>query len=84
MAAPEGNQNAKNARMWRDAILRETAKRGGNLSDGLAKAAVKLCDAVEAGESWAIKEYGDRVDGKPAQAVELDGRLEVSRLVIND
>ena len=82
MAAPEGNKNALNARLWRDALVRETAKRGGTLADGMAKAASLMWDKMEAGEGWALKEYGDRIDGKPAQAVEMSGQLDISRLVI--
>ena len=35
--------------------------------------AEKLVTAAEAGESWAIKEVADRIDGKPMQAVEHSG-----------
>lgn len=35
--------------------------------------AEKLVNAAEAGESWAIKEVADRIDGKPMQAVEHTG-----------
>lgn len=35
--------------------------------------AEKLVIAAEAGESWAIKEVADRIDGKPMQAVEHSG-----------
>jgi hypothetical protein len=31
--------------------------------------AEKFLDALAAGEPWAIKEWGDRNDGKPAQAI---------------
>lgn len=35
--------------------------------------AEKLVIAAEAGESWAIKEVADRIDGKPMQQVEVAG-----------
>lgn len=74
--APLGNQNATRARQWREAILRAVARKGGTVQQGLDKAADKLVDAVEQGEQWAIKEMGDRVDGKPAQQLVLNGDEE--------
>ena len=70
MAAPLGNQNAKKARLWADAIRRAVARRaGGDLSVGLDTLADKLIAAVETGDLPALKEFGDRIDGKPAQAI---------------
>jgi hypothetical protein len=70
MAAPVGNQNAKKARLWADAIRRAVARRaGGDLSVGLDTLADKLIAAVETGDLPALKEFGDRMDGKPAQAI---------------
>lgn len=42
--------------------------------------AEKLVEAAEAGESWAIREVADRIDGKPMQAIEgICGAGGVSR-----
>lgn len=38
----------------------------------------KLIAKAEAGEDSAIKEIADRMDGKPAQAVEMSGGLAIS------
>ena len=35
--------------------------------------AEKLLAAAEAGEGWALKELGDRIEGKPAQGITLSG-----------
>ena len=35
----------------------------------------KLVEAAEAGESWAIREVADRIDGKPMQAIEHSGEI---------
>jgi hypothetical protein len=40
--------------------------------------AEKLVQAAEAGESWAIKEVADRIDGKPMQAIEASVDIETS------
>jgi hypothetical protein len=88
MAAPIGNQNALKARLWRDAVLREVARQGGSLADGLAKAAAMLFQHAVNGEQWAVKELGDRIDGKPAQMlihngdedggpVQVEGRIKL-------
>lgn len=37
--------------------------------------AEKLVECAEAGESWAIKEVADRIDGKPMQAIEHSGDI---------
>jgi hypothetical protein len=40
----------------------------------LQRVANKLADLAEVGESWAVKEVADRIDGKPLQATELTGK----------
>lgn len=68
--APVGNQNAKKGRLWADAIKRAVARKyNGDLNHGLDTLAEKLIDAVATGDLPAIKEFGDRMDGKPAQAI---------------
>ena len=32
------------------------------------------------GESWATREIGDRLDGKPVQGVELDMNVKITRI----
>lgn len=70
MSAPIGNQNAKNAKIWQQAIKRALARASGeNVDSGLDKGADALVRSFIAGEQWAVKEVGDRLDGKPAQAL---------------
>lgn len=65
-----GNQNAKKAKIWADAVKRAIARKAnGDLSSGLDKLADKLVEAADAGEQWAVLELGNRLDGKPAQAI---------------
>ncbi len=33
----------------------------------------KCADEAMGGESWAVREIGDRLDGKPAQAIAIKG-----------
>jgi hypothetical protein len=63
-----GNRNARRGKAWFDALRKEIVQR-----DALADIAKKVVDAAIAGELWAIQEVGNRMDGKPAQAVEVSG-----------
>ncbi len=74
--APVGNQNAAKAKVWRAAIDRALDRRTQSRTDGIKEIdalADKLLEAVATGDLPALKEFGDRMDGKPAQAVELGG-----------
>lgn len=74
--APKGNNNATKGREFREALKRALAHRYDTASDGLMEIANKLVDAAEKGEGWAIKEIGDRIEGKPAQAMTIGGDKE--------
>jgi hypothetical protein len=73
--APVGNQNAKTAKRWQSAVTRALARlsAGVGVEAGLDQLADKLVSAAAAGEQWALREVGDRLDGKPAQAVTVAG-----------
>lgn len=72
VGAPPGNQNAAKAKVWRSAIEAALARRTLSRTDGkkeIDALAEKLLDLVAAGDLPALKEFGDRIDGKPAQAI---------------
>ena len=76
----KGNNNATRGTEWRDAIRHELARIGREIegSDpaykkGLRECASQFIKAAKEGEVWAIKELGDRTDGKAPQAVEVTG-----------
>lgn len=73
MAAPQGNQNAAKAKVWSAAIQRALDKRGVSRIEALDALAEKLLGKCDEGDLGALKELGDRLDGKPAQAVTLGG-----------
>lgn len=80
MGAPVGNKNAAKAKVWHAAILRALDKRGaGDRVAALDELAGKLLDLVATGDLQALKEFGDRLDGKPAQTIagDPDAPLEV-------
>ena len=72
-----GNPNGapKRAKIWRDAINRAIKRREQDDPQALEKLADKLLVAVDAGDVSAIKEFGDRIDGKVAQAIGGDDEL---------
>lgn len=59
----------KKAKLWRDAINRAIKRREEADPLALEKLADKLLAAVDTGDVPAMKEFGDRIDGKVAQAV---------------
>lgn len=85
MGAPVGNQNAAKAKLWSAAINRALEKRaGGDKAKALDELAEKFLAACDDGDLAAFKELGDRLDGKPAQAVSVGnepGEQFVSRIV---
>jgi hypothetical protein len=63
-------------RIWRDAIERAIMRRRGKLDlEGIDDLADKLIDAAFAGDMTAMKEFGDRMEGKPPQALEHSGSI---------
>lgn len=74
MAAPVGNQNAKKAKRWQDALVKALARF--TTDDGKIQAGQALDKIAEvvvlralAGDKDSIAEIGNRLDGKPAQAI---------------
>lgn len=77
MAAPAGNQNAAKAKMWSAAIHRALEKRGaGDKLKALDELAEKLLANCDEGDLAALKELGDRIEGKAAQSVTVAGDEE--------
>lgn len=76
--APLGNQNAAKAKVWHAAIMRALERREQSRTDGrkeIDALADELIKLVAAGDLAALKEFGDRLDGKPAQAIVGDPEL---------
>lgn len=70
MSAPLGNKNAVKNRPWSEAINRALLAEDGKRLRTIAEKIVQL---AEGGDVQALKEIGDRLDGKPAQQVQLSG-----------
>lgn len=81
--APIGNQNAAKAKVWHAAVMRALEKRGaGDKMAALDELASKLLDACASGDLPALKELGDRLDGKPAQTIVGDADQPLALQVI--
>jgi hypothetical protein len=74
MGAPVGNNNGSKGRAWSEAVKRAIrAKYGTEWEEALATLAAKLVDEADKGDLQALKEVGDRIDGKPKQQIEASG-----------
>lgn len=75
--APKGNQNGRKAKIWEQALKRALARYAGSTVDaGLDKLADRMVKAAMEGDDAAsvmiAEKIGDRMDGKPVQAVAGD------------
>ena len=73
MASP----GPKSDKLWSDAVriaaMREGTDNEGKVRKKLNILADNLLDAALAGDMAAVKEIGDRIDGKPKQQTEVSG-----------
>lgn len=80
--APKGNRNAaKENRLWASTIKRAVTQGNAVRLRNMAEA---LIEKAEAGDVGALKEIGDRLDGKPAQTIQgpaADGSLKIIHAV---
>ena len=83
MAAAKGNQYAVKGRVWSQAIERALAAR--SKRDGIVALDVlaeKLLALADEGELGALKELGDRLEGKSVQPqdIQLDAKVKISEV----
>ncbi len=64
----------KSEKTWRDAILRAVNRRidGTGSPKWIERLATRLVQEAASGSVAALREIGDRLDGKPAQAVTVE------------
>lgn len=73
-----GNNNAGKPRIWKAAIERALAKRArSDAVVALDELAEKLLTLAEQGDLGALKELGDRLEGKAVQAVDAQVQAEI-------
>lgn len=70
VGAPKGNQNGAKAKVWTAAIERALAQRSRlDQKEALDDLAEKLLRKCDEGDMTALKELGDRLEGKAAQVI---------------
>lgn len=76
MAAPKNPKGAKSDKLWRDAIMLAVhrVRKGDDSRKSLFRLADKLVDKAMEGDTVALKEIGDRLDGKPTQQVDVGNK----------
>ena len=77
MGAPVGNRNAAKAKVWTAAIQRALERRVSERRAALDELADKLLDMCAEGDLGALKELGDRLEGKPTQTIAGDDEAPV-------
>ena len=72
MSAPIGNKNAAKAKEWEQALKRAMARKAeGDFRNTLDVIASGVVDLAMGGNKDAWQEIANRMDGKPAQAIEI-------------
>ena len=80
VGAPEGNKNSsKSNRLWGETIKRACMQNDG---ERLRRIAERLLDQAEEGNIAAIKELGDRLDGKALMTLAGDADNPLSIALI--
>jgi hypothetical protein len=77
---PNNTNSSKNNRLWAETIRRAVTQSD---SERLRRIAEALLNKAEDGDMTAIKELGDRLDGKANQSVDanITGDLLISEIV---
>ena len=78
MAAPVGNRNAAKAKVWSAAIERALDKRAAERMPAINELAEKLIEMGLMGDLPALKEIGDRLEGKPNQSTEINATVDAT------
>jgi len=79
-----GNTNATKSKRWTEAIdkaLKQFAdkKRKIEMGQALDRIAHNVVKEAIDGDWWAVAEIGNRLDGKPAQSLEISGEVNSGR-----
>lgn len=85
MAAPLGNKNGAKGKTWADALrkaLLQYESDGVVRKQALFHIATKVVEKALEGDSTAVREIGDRLDGKPAQAIVGDSEEPLTIMIV--
>ena len=86
MGAPLGNQNGRNARVFRDSLNKvltryESEDRKIKRGEVLDAINTQLVELALDGKEWATKEVANRTDGKPVQVQEIYAEVTARSVV---
>lgn len=82
--APLGNQNTHHSRLWKAALMRALAKRSSvDKVEALDALAEKLLLACDQADVTALRELGDRLEGKSVQQIEANVRGNLAMILGN-
>ena len=79
--AQPGNKNAVKNRPWAEALNRALLAEDGKALRALAD---KIVEKALEGDVPALREIGDRLDGKPAQQVQLSGDADAPLKIVHE
>lgn len=82
-----GNNNARKNKPWREAIAWALKKHKLSQTDraqALRDIATSMIDKALDGDMTAMKELGDRLDGKAPQDVTIDSTVNLSGMSVDD
>lgn len=75
--APKGGDGGRAGKLWNNALKRAIARKYGDLPGGLDAMASRFINSIENDDKDSalakFKELADRLDGKAAQSVTVDG-----------
>lgn len=75
MGAPVGNQNAASAKEWQQSLRRAMARKAdGDFRITLDRIADRVVDSALDGDRESWQEIANRLDGKPAQSVDVGNK----------
>ncbi len=91
MAAPQGNNNKTKNKPWADALRRALARfedKDTKPGEALNRIASQYVNSAINGDKDAIVEIANRLDGKPAQSLNVDEdsgplRIEIVKRIVN-
>lgn len=83
--AQPGNQNNLKGRIWTQAInnVLERSHPKGRMA-AMEELAEKLIEGVKAGDLPSIREFGDRMEGKPGQSVDIKADIRQAMVQASD
>ena len=85
MAAPLGNKNAVKNRPWAEAIRKACLQYEDDevqRKEALYHIALEVVKKALAGDAAAVREIGDRLDGKPSQTIMGDSHQPLTITIV--